>query len=88
MKKLDLTNTKILKEIFPDETSNLVKVFRFCHIDVDVYQSSKDIMEWIWSKLVVGGMILFDDYGMYQCDGITKLVNEERNKQDRIVVNN
>jgi O-methyltransferase len=90
LEKLVLKNIKILRGIFPDETGSLVEdtVFKFCHLDVDVYQSSKDIIEWIWPKLVIGGMILFDDYGWYLCDGITKLVNEERNKRDRLVINN
>ncbi len=88
--KLKLDNTKILVGIFPDETSKLVndKAFRFCHIDVDVYQSAKDIVEWLWPKLVIGGMIVFDDFGFSTCDGVTRFVNEERNKKDRLVIHN
>ena len=36
----------------------------------------------------VGGMIVFDDYGFSGCEGVTKLVDEERNKNDRIVIHN
>ncbi len=88
--KLKLDNTEILVGIFPEKTSNLVtdKTFRFCHIDVDVYQSAKDIMEWLWPKLVVGGIVVFDDYGFQKCDGIMCFVNEERNKKDRLVIHN
>lgn len=88
--KLKLDNTKILVGVFPEETSKLVndKVFRFCHIDVDVYQSAKDIVEWLWPKLVIGGMVIFDDYGFQGCDGITRFVNEERAKKDRLVIHN
>ena len=90
MIKLHLTNVKILKGIFPDETQELVKddKFSFCHIDVDVYKSARDIVEWIWQKMPVGGIIVFDDYGFTGCDGVTKFVNEERNKNDRIVIHN
>lgn len=90
LNKLQLDNTKILVGIFPEETSKLVndKTFRFCHIDVDVYQSAKDIVEWLWPRLVIGGMIVFDDYGFQTCDGVTRFVNEERSKKDRLIIHN
>jgi O-methyltransferase len=90
IKRLGLWNVKILTGIFPDETQVFIKddTFSFCHIDVDVYQSAKDIVEWIWQKMTVGGMIVFDDYGFSGCDGVTKFVNEERNKKDCIIIHN
>ena len=89
-KRMKLKNVKILKGIFPDETQHLVedKKFRFCHIDVDVYHSAKDIVNWIWDKMSVGGIIVYDDYGNEQCDGITKMVEEERKKSDRLIIYN
>ncbi len=88
--KLITNNSKILKGIFPDETSNLIKddKFRFCHIDVDVYESAKDSFEWVWDRLEVGGIIVFDDYGFDSCDGVRKLVDEQRGKKDRVVIHN
>lgn len=88
--KLKLKNTKILIGMFPEDTAKNVldKKFRFCHIDVDVYQSSKDTVNWIWEKLVVGGMIVFDDYGFTGCDGVTKYVNELSKRRDLIVIHN
>jgi O-methyltransferase len=88
--KLQLTNFKILKGIFPDDTSHLVdnEEFCFCHIDVDVYNSAKDIVNWIWPKLIKGGIIVFDDYGFITCDGLTTFVNEEYMKKDRIIIYN
>jgi O-methyltransferase len=90
IEKLQLKNTTIMAVIFPDETSQFIAEtnFRFCHIDVDVYQSAKDIVEWIWSRMVIGGIIVFDDYGFSKTAGITKYVNEERSKNDRIVIHN
>lgn len=85
-----MDNTKILTGVFPDETADQITdtQFRFCHIDVDVYQSAKDTVEWLWPRLVIGGMIVYDDYGTRGCAGITKFVNEERLKDDRIVLYN
>lgn len=85
------SNYKILKGIFPDETGSEIRhdeIFSLCHIDVDVYQSAKDIIAWIWNKLIVGGLIVFDDYGFHTCTGITKLVNEQRTLNDRLIFHN
>ena len=90
LKTLGLNNAIILEGVFPDGTAHLIKqkVFRFCHIDVDAYQSAKDIVEWIWDKIVVGGVIVFDDYGFVSCPGITYLVNDRRQKKDCIFIHN
>lgn len=87
---LSVKNTEILTGIFPDETGSLVSEneFRFCHIDVDVYQSAKDVLLWVWPRLSIGGIVVFDDYGFRGCDGIARLVNEERQKNDRVFIHN
>jgi len=87
---LKLDNIRILTGIFPDETGASIpdRSFRFCHIDVDVYQSAKDSVAWLWPKLVPGGMIVFDDYGFKGCDGIAAFVDEERAKKDRLIFHN
>ena len=82
---------KILKGIFPEETADKILVseqFGLCHIDVDVYSSAKDILEWVWNKLVSGGVVVFDDYGFHSCTGVTKLVEEYRNYPDRQIIHN
>jgi O-methyltransferase len=88
--QLGLDNVIVLKGIFPDETAHLIanRKFRFCHIDVDTYQSAKDIVNWIWGKMVAGGMIIFDDYGFKYCEGVTKYVEELRGLSDRVLIHN
>ncbi len=90
--RLKLTNVTILEGIFPEETAHLIAadeaIFRFCHIDVDVYQSAKDIFDWIWIRMPVGGIVVYDDYGISGCEGITQLVNAQRSERDRIVIHN
>jgi hypothetical protein len=87
---MNLDNVHILKGIFPDDTGNLIEdqKFRFCHIDVDIYQSAKDIVDWIWDKMVPGGIIVYDDYGFGGCDGIAKYVDEQIGMEDRLVIYN
>lgn len=82
---------KILQGIFPEDTSHLItagKKFGYCHIDVDVYQSVKDIVDWIWDKMIDGGVIVFDDYGFYGCSGVTQYVNEQKKLTDRLIIHN
>lgn len=69
---------QLLKGMFPEETGSHIahREFRFCHIDVDVYQSARDCTAWIWPRLVSGGIIVFDDYGFRGCDGVRKFVEE------------
>ncbi|WP_216821081.1 TylF/MycF/NovP-related O-methyltransferase [Singulisphaera sp. GP187] len=87
---LDLPGIRILEGIFPDETGHEAQNdrFRFCHIDVDVYQSAKDIGDWIWPRLVIGGIVVYDDYGFKSTPGVTRLVDEQRALSDRIVLHN
>jgi O-methyltransferase len=88
--RFGLHQVKILKGIFPDETAHLIgdDRFRLCHVDVDVYQSAKDVVAWVWDRMVIGGIVVYDDYGFLGCDGITKLVEEQRQLRDRLVFHN
>jgi len=87
---MKLNNVKLLEGTFPDQTGYGIEhlQFRFCHIDVDVYQSAHDIMGWIWEKMVHGGIVVYDDYGFSTCDGITQYVNEQIQCKDRIIIHN
>jgi O-methyltransferase len=87
---LILDNIEILTGVFPEETGAQIEnvTFRFCHIDVDVYQSAKDVTDWVWARLVPGGMIVYDDYGGDTTPGIARYVNEQLPLKDRIVLSN
>ena len=90
MERLKLENVRILEGIFPDDSGHHVDgcQFRFCHIDVDVYESAKHITDWIWPRLVPHGVIVYDDYGFHSCVGVTRFVNEERERPGRMVIHN
>jgi hypothetical protein len=36
--------------------------YRFVHVDVDLYQPTKDSFEYFWPRLVPGGVVVCDDY--------------------------
>jgi len=44
------------------------------HIDVDVYEATKACLDYLYERVVKGGIIVFDDYGLV--DGATKAINE------------
>jgi O-methyltransferase len=68
----------LLVGIFPDATGASIdsRVFRLVHIDVDVYESAQAVLEWAWPRLSVGGVVIFDDYGSFECEGVATLGRE------------
>lgn len=71
-------NIKIHKGIFPKETSHNIENSKFSivHLDVDVYQSYKDALEFFYTRMNNGGIIMLDDYLQPSCAGATKAINE------------
>jgi O-methyltransferase len=88
--RLALNNIQILQGIFPDETGPRIsdRLFSLVHIDVDVYDSARDVLNWAWPRLCVGGVIVYDDYGFESCDGITRLVNERSPMAGAVTLHN
>lgn len=76
--KLGLSAPEILPGVFPEETAAALagEEFSFAHIDVDVYAGARDVFEWIWPRMISGGVVVFDDYGFYGCEGVTSFVQE------------
>lgn len=59
-------NVKFYKGIFPATASSVSdRRFAFVHLDVDVYQSTKDALEFFYPRLNRGGILLSHDYSYY-----------------------
>lgn len=88
--RLCLTDVTVLKGVFPEQVEQFVvdTAFRFCHIDVDVYESARAVAEWIWPRLQKGGLIVYDDYGFAHCEGVTHWVDEQRSRPGRVTIHN
>ena len=72
-----IPNSEILVGEFPLKTAMSIEGnLSLVHIDVDVYNSAKDILNWCLPRMKSGAIIVFDDYGFISTDGVTKLVNE------------
>jgi hypothetical protein len=52
------------------------KRFSFVHIDVDLYEPTRDSVAFFYERLNAGGMIVCDDYGFTSCPGATKACDE------------
>jgi O-methyltransferase len=87
--RLRLENVQVVPGIFPAETAPQVDEpgFRFAHICVDD-QSAKEALEYLWPRLLPGGVVVFRYYGTYGCTSLTRLVNDEASRGDRIFIHN
>ena len=87
----NLNAVRIMQGVFPEEVADRITDLRFrlCHVDVDVYRSAKDIMNWLWERVVPGGIVVFDDYGCQNCGGVSQFIDrEQRFLQDRLFIFN
>lgn len=50
--------------------------FAVVHLDVDIYKSTKESLEFFYPRLSPGGVIIIDDYNEPNCPGCLEAVNE------------
>jgi O-methyltransferase len=53
-----------------------ISTVAWAHVDVDIYQTVLDSVEYLYPKLVPGGFLVFDDYGFPSCAGARRAVDE------------
>ena len=58
------------------------------HIDVDTRRSAQEVAEWVWPRMPVGGVIVFQDYGFHRTGGIAAYVDELRGQPGLLVIHN
>lgn len=68
----------ILRKGFIPDTFRGLELARitFAHVDLDIYRSILDSLDFIWPRLTLGGFIVFDDYGFPSCPGARAAVDE------------
>ena len=49
--------------------------FSFVHIDVDLYEPTRDSLAFFLPRMTAGGIIVVDDYGFATCPGATQAVD-------------
>lgn len=58
-------------------------MFSLINLDTDVYEPAKVILEYFYPKLVRGGILILDDYGVFP--GETKAVNDYFKDKDVVI---
>jgi O-methyltransferase len=78
---------RIIKGFIPQSFDGLEdSQICFAHIDLDIYRSILDALEFIWPRLAVGGVLVFDDYGFPTCPGAKSAVDEFFDGTDAIPI--
>ncbi len=62
------------------------RVFSMVHIDVDLYEPTRDALEFFFPRLSVGGVVVCDDYGFETCPGARKAMDEIAERHSLSVV--
>lgn len=50
--------------------------FSFVHIDVDLFEPTRDSLDFFYPRMTLGGVIVFDDYGFETCPGASRAIRE------------
>jgi len=73
----DCDNVAFHMGVFPQTAEPLSNLsFCFVHIDVDIYRSVLDCLEFFYPRMTTGGVMLLDDYEWVRCPGVKKAVTE------------
>ena len=82
----DLNNTIVIHKGLIENTvpswSSTQEKLSFIYFDADLYQAAKVTLDNLTPLLSIGGLILFDEYGVPEWPGETKAVDEFLNKND------
>jgi len=89
---LDYVKNYVFNSVFDSEKSKMISFHKgwipesfqgldnlklcFAHIDLDLYKSILDTLNFVYPKLSSGGVIVFDDYGFASCPGARKAVDD------------
>lgn len=79
-------NIYVTKGLFP-ETAGVIKEkkFGFLHLDVDLYQGTKDSLEFFYPRMTERGIILIHDYWGFS-EGVKKAVDDFfKDKPEQII---
>jgi len=81
-------NCRIYKGLFPEETGHHIqdKLFKLVHLDVDIYTSYKNSLEFFYPRMVRGGIVIMDDYASGYCLGAKKAIDNFMTGKSEILI--
>lgn len=79
-------NVVASKGLFPSETGHVAEHERFSlvHLDVDLYQSTKDCLEFFYPRMSKGGVIISHDYTIVP--GVRKAFDDFFNDKPEVIL--
>lgn len=68
----DFPHACLVRATFPDcmHQFHQIKQCSFVYLDVDLYQSTRDAIEFFWPRMVEHGILVTDDYGWEKTPGV------------------
>jgi hypothetical protein len=83
----EFTNWRAYPGWIPSRFSEVKdRSFSFVHIDVDLYQPTRDSIEFFYPRTSPGGVILLDDYGTWTCPGAKEALDQFFSTQTEEVI--
>ena len=80
-----INNIEIYKGWIPDAFQKLDEMqYSYVHLDVDMYEPTRDSIRYFWERLCDGGVLICDDYGSYKTIGARKAMNDFFKRSDII----
>jgi hypothetical protein len=82
-------NVHFHKGFFPSTTkplNNKAIKFKFVHLDVDLYRSTHDALEWFYPRMVHGGIIITHDYGDLTVPGVKQAFDKFFSNKPEVVI--
>ena len=72
------SNVHIISGLFPDSAAEEHRrlVYSFVYLDVDLYHSNFNSLEFFYPRMIKGGCIMIDDYGWKNAPGIKTSTND------------
>jgi hypothetical protein len=72
-----VTRVLMFPGVFPESVMESESMdFSFVHADADLYESTRDAIEFFWPRMVSGGVMIFDDVHWNDCPGVDQALNE------------
>ncbi len=73
----DCPNVVFHPGLFPETARGLEDLrFAYVYVDVDIYRSVRDCLEFFYPRMVPGGVLVLDDYEWPHCEGVKVALTE------------
>lgn len=72
------SNVALVPGWFPESAEDFPSRICFAHVDFDLEQSTVDAIDWLFPRMVSGGIVVFDDWGWKNCPGVAKAIERAK----------